>query len=221
MAEIESLDIAKLRAILRERPEIITGDGELMAAVREGVRENGVVDLGQRQRERLQNELSRTKATNQALISMAKANMAAQAQVHSAILAVLEANNLMALDRKLAGRVAGALSVDVIRVFLEGHAPLSNGAAIQGCSPGLIEALLGDKSERLGPIDTRFNDALYAGQAAGLRSEALARIEIADVPGVLCLAARDESAFSPEQGADLLHFFARVIERKIAPHLRP
>ena len=217
---IESLDIEAVRALLRENPEIVFGDAQTMAAVREGSRAEGVVDLGSHQRARLQRDVSRSKATNEALIAMAKANLAAQAQVHSAVLAVLEADTLNALDRKLAGRVAGALNVDIIRVFLEGHAPLHRGQAIQGCSPGLVEALLGDRSERLGLLDSRFSDALYAAQSAGLRSEALARIEIGDHQGVLCLASRDDSAFSPEQGADLLHFFARVLERRIAPHLR-
>jgi uncharacterized protein YigA (DUF484 family) len=220
MAEIETLNVENLREVLRNRPDIITGDSVLMGLVRDTARAEGVVDFGARKRERLERDASRTRATNEALVAMAKANLAAQAQVHSAILAVLEAPTLMALDRKLAGRVAGALSVDVIKVYLEGHDPLGNGLALQACSPGLVSALLGERSERLGQVDARFADALYGDQANSLRSEALTRIEVGDLTGVLCLAARDESAFTPDQGADLLHFFARVLERRIAPHLR-
>ncbi len=209
-----------LRAQLREDPEIVTGDPVLMAAVRDALAGESVVDLAQRARQKLEGELRRVRATNTALIDLAKANLAAQAQTHGAVLAVMEAESLTALDRKLSGRAAGALGVDVIRVFIEGHAPLKAGAAIQGCAPDLVDALVGTKAERLGPVDTRFADALYGPMGSGLRSEALARLEIGGRPGVLCLAARDGRAFTPDQGPDLLHFLARALERRIAPWLQ-
>jgi uncharacterized protein YigA (DUF484 family) len=56
------------------------------------------------------------------------------------------------------------------------------------------------------------------GRACALKR--LARMEIAGHPAALCLAARDGAAFTPDMGADLLHFFARVLERRITPWLR-
>ncbi|MFP4519344.1 MAG: DUF484 family protein [Oceanicaulis sp.] len=217
-AAADALEV--VRAQLRADPDIVTGDPVLMAAVRDALASERVVDLSKRAREKLERELSRVRATNAALIELAKANLAVQAQVHGAVLAVMEADSLSALDRKLAGRAAGALGVDVVRVFIEGHAPLKSGAAIQGCAPELVDALLGRKAERLGPVDTRFADALYGPQGPGLRSEALARMEIAGRPGVLCLGARDGRAFTPDQGADLLHFLARALERRLTPWLK-
>jgi hypothetical protein len=217
-ADDDSLEA--VRARLRAAPEIVTGDPALMASVRDALAGADVVDLSQRARVKLEHELKRAKATNEALIALAKANLAVQAQVHGAVLAVLEADSLTALDRKLSGRAAGALGVDIVRIFIEGHAPLKSGAAIQGCAPELVEALLGERSERLGQTDTRFADALYGPTGPGVRSEALARLEVGGRPGVLCLGARDETAFTPDQGADLLHFLARVLERRIAPWLK-
>jgi uncharacterized protein YigA (DUF484 family) len=182
--------------------------------------EDGVIDLAARQRSKLEGELARLRASNEALIALAKANLAAQAQTHAAVLAVMEAETLLALDRKLAGRVAGALTVDVVRVFLEGHAPLPAGQAIQPCAPEFTEALLGSKAERLGPIDTRYADALYAGKASSLRTEAIARLDVGGVAGALCLGSRDGDMFRPDQAADLLHFLARVLERRLAPWLK-
>ncbi|XBQ17430.1 MAG: DUF484 family protein [Oceanicaulis sp.] len=216
----DTLDIDALRAALRDRPDIVTGDPALMAVVRDALAGEGVVDLGARARQKLEAELAKVRATNTALIALAKANLAAQAQTHAAVLAVMEAETLSALDRKLAGRAAGALGVDAIRVFIEGHAPLKGGAAIQGCSPDLVDALMGEKAERLGPVDARFADALYGPVGTGLRSEALARLEVGGRPGVLCLGARDGKAFTPDQGADLLHFLARALERRLAPWLK-
>jgi uncharacterized protein YigA (DUF484 family) len=116
--------------------------------------------------------------------------------------------------------VAGALSVDKVRVLIEGCQPLDDGRAIIGCAPELVEALMKAKSERLGPIDPRFADAIYGGQGPGFRSEALVRMDIAGHPAALCLGARDQAAFTPDMGADLLHFFARVLERRITPWLK-
>ncbi|KAA5803497.1 DUF484 family protein [Alkalicaulis satelles] len=209
----------ELRAWLRQHPEVIAGDPDLLARVHEAVSASGVVDLGAHARKRLDAELARARATNAALIALAKANLAAQAQTHAAILAVLEAESLSALDRKLSGRAAGALSVDIIRIFIEGADPLPGGQAIRACSPELTDALLGKRAERLGPVDERFASALYEARASGLRSEALVRLELARRPAVLCLAARDARAFTPDQGADLLHVFARVLERRITPWL--
>lgn len=214
---IDALD--EVRARLRADPAIVTGDPALMAAVRDALAGESVVDLSKKAREKLEREVRKVRATNTALIALAKANLAVQAQVHGAVLAVLEADSLTALDRKLSGRAAGSLGVDIVRVFVEGHAPLKAGAAIQGCAPELVDALLGSKAERLGPIDTRFADALYGPMGPGLRSEALARLEFGGRPGVLCLGARNGETFSPDQGADLLHFLARVLERRITPWL--
>jgi len=182
--------------------------------------DDGVIDLAARQRAKLETELSRLRASNEALIALAKANLAAQAQTHAAVLAVMEAETLAALDRKLAGRVAGALGVDVVRVFIEGHAPLPAGQAIQPCAPDFAQALTGSKAERLGPVDGRYADALYGAKASALRCEAVALLDIAGVPGALCLASRDGEMFRPDQAADLLHFFARVLERRLAPWLK-
>lgn len=218
-AAADALD--DLRARLRASPDIVTGDPVLMAAVRDALADESVVDLSQRARQKLERELRRTRATNTAVIALAKANLAAQAQTHGAVLAVIESESLTALDRMLSGRAAGALGVDIVRVFIEGHAPLKSGAAIQACAPDLVDALVGETAERLGPVDTRFADALYGAMGSGLRSEALARLEIGGRPGVLCLAARDGRAFTPDHGADLLHFLARALERRITPWLKP
>ena len=181
---------------------------------------SAVVDINSAARERLHGEIRKLEATNGALVSIAKANLAAQAQTHNAVLAVLEAENLAGLDKKLAARVPGALNLSIVRVFIEGHAPLKSGESIIGAAPGLGESLLGDQPVKLGPVDRRFADALYAGEAGRVSSEALVRLDIAGRSGLLAMAARDKTAFSPDQGSDLVHFFARVIERQLAHFLR-
>lgn len=219
-SETSSLNVDALRAQLRARPDIVTADAQLMEMVRAALASDGVVDLASRQRRKVADELAQANASNAALIELSKANLAAQAQCHSAVLAVLEAENPAALDRKLEGRVAGALGVDKVKVLIEGCTLLPEPRALISCAPDLVASLVGAKGERLGPVDTRFADAVYGPQGPGLRSEALVRMDIAGHPAVLCLAARSDAAFTPDMGADLLHFLARVLERRITPWLR-
>ena len=88
-AEAAAAALDDLRARLRDNPEIVTGDHALMAAVRDALAGESVVDLSQRARQKLERELGRVRATNTALIELAKANLAVQAQVHGAVLAVM------------------------------------------------------------------------------------------------------------------------------------
>lgn len=181
--------------------------------------DDGVINLADRKADRLEREGVRLRASNAALVELAKANLAAQAQTHSAVLGVLDADSLLMLDRALAGPVATSLGVDLVRVFVEGQTPLPSGQSIRACAPGLTDALLGGKAEWIGPLDARYGDALYAPQAARLRSEARVGLDLANTRGVVCLASCDESVFTPGQAGDLLHFFARVLERQISPWL--
>ncbi|MEO1039192.1 MAG: DUF484 family protein [Pseudomonadota bacterium] len=195
-------------------------DHEPVGTDQPGGNSANVVDLASAQHSRLRAEASRLRATNEALIGLAKANLAAQAQTHAAVLAILEAESLSALDHKLGGRVAGALGVDAVRILIEGHQPLKSARCILGAAPGLSDMLLGEGAERLGRTDPRFADSLYGAQASRLGSQALCRFETAGHVGVLCLAAREPGAFEPEQSADLVHFLARVLERRMNPWLR-
>ena len=57
------------------------------------------------------------------------------------------------------------------------------------------------------------------GTATRARSEALLRLELPDGAGLLAFGAHDPDRFGPEQGVDLLTFFASVVQRLISRHL--
>ena len=216
-AETETApDEDDIRAFLLENPEFIRKDAELFSLLAGDRHGDGVVDLAAAARDKLLAEIRQLKALNEGLVETARANLAVQSQVHMALLAMLEADTLAGLDRKLSGRVAGALGVDVLRVFIENHAPLRAAESVLGAADGLIESVLGERVERLGPIEPRFADALYGPQGARVQSEALVRLEIGERRGVLALAARDASLFTPGQGTELLSFLARALERLLA-----
>lgn len=210
-----TVDADAVRAYLRDHPDLVREDGELLALIaRPGDRE-GVVDLGGAARDKLLEEVRQLKALNGGIVETARANLAIQSQVHMAVLGLLEAESLAALDRKVAGRVTGALGVDVVRVYIEGHAPLQQSESILGCAEGFVSDVLGQKIERLGAVVEDQARTLYAPQGARVQSEAIVRLDFNGHDGMLALAARDPHLFQMGQGTELLNFLARTIERLI------
>ncbi|MEA1941075.1 MAG: DUF484 family protein [Pseudomonadota bacterium] len=212
-------DAQSVRDYLRDHPDIVREDAELMALIAERDAADGVVDLGSAAREKLLEELRQLKALNEGIVETARANLATQAQIHMAVLALLEADSLAALDRKMSGRLTGALGVDVCRVLIEGHAPLKSGESLLGAAEGFVGDVLGDKVERLGPVDPEIAHALYGQQGARVKSEAIVRLDFHGHDGLMALAARDAHLFESGQGTELLNFLARAIERMIVQWL--
>lgn len=144
------LDADAVRDYLRAHPDVVREDAELLALIADRDSADGVVDLGSAARGKLLEELRQLKALNAGIVETARANLATQSQIHMALLALLEADSLAALDRKISGRLTGALGVDVCRVLIEGHAPLKSGESILGAAEGFVGDVLGEKVERLG-----------------------------------------------------------------------
>ena len=209
------LDSDAVRDFLVSNPSFVQEDAELFALLANRDPGEGVVDLGAAAREKLLTELRQLKALNEGIVETARANLATQAQVHMAVLALLEADSLTALDRKIAGRVPGALGVDLCRVFIEEHAPLRDAEAILPTAAGFTSDVLGQKVERLGPVQEAHANALYGPQGARVKSEAIVRLDFQGHDGLLAMAARDAHLFQSGQGTELLNFMARIVERLI------
>jgi len=209
------LDAARVRSFLLEHPDIVREDAELMAVLARRGADGSVVDLGTAARDRLVEDIHQLKALNEGIVETARANLATQAQIHMAVLALLEVDSLAALDRKISSRLTGALGVDVCRILIEGHSPLKSAESILGAAEGFVGELLEDKVERLGPIDPDKAVALYGQQGARVKSEAVVRLDFNGHDGLIALAARDAHLFEAGQGTELLNFLARAVERMI------
>lgn len=201
------------REAVIENPAIVLGDPALMNALLGSP--EGMSDIGAKAREGLQREIRRLKVANDSMIAIARSNLAAQARAHSAVLKVIDTPTLAALDRELAGPVASALGVEAVRVCLEGQTPLPRPMAILPAAPGLKAALLGEASDRMGAPDPRFAPGLYGPQAARIASEAVIALEGKGFTGLICLGARDEHTFRAGDAADLVHFLARAVEKRL------
>ena len=210
-----ALDTTGIRQFLIDHPDFVREDAELLGLIARRDGSGDVIDLGAAARDKLLEEIRQLKALNAGIVETARANLAIQSQIHMAVLALLEVDSLAALDRKISGRLTGALGVDVCRILIEGHAPLKKGESILGASEGFIGEVLGEKVERLGPVDPDRAHALYGQQGARVKSEAIVRLDFAGHDGLMALAARDAQLFQSGQGTELLNFMARAIERLI------
>jgi len=215
----ETPDADSVRAFLIGNPDFVREDAELFSLITETGRDDGAIDLGAAAREKLRCEIRQLKSLNASIVETARANLATQSQIHMALLALLEAETLSGLDKKLAGRLTGALGIDVCRVLIEGHAPLKNAESILGAAEGFVGDVLGDHVELLGPIDPANAHALYGQQGARVSSQAIVRLDFNGHDGLMALAARDAHLFQTGQGTELLNFLARAIERLVVQWL--
>ncbi|MBV1927370.1 MAG: DUF484 family protein, partial [Rhodobacteraceae bacterium] len=155
-------------------------------------------------------------------------NLAGTNQVHRAILRMLDPTKFESFLRDLGGEVSEILRVDVVTLVLE-SAQSNNDPAVQRlgevltvAEPGFIDSYLTQgRSSQPRQVTLRqvqgSSEVLYGEAANWVRSEACLRLDFGNgrLPGLLVLGAEDPHQFSPQQGTDLLTFFAGVFERSM------
>jgi len=180
---------------------------------------DGVADMQQYMLEQLRGEIENLRDCAQDVIETSRTNMSIQTRTHTAVLAMLSANNFEQLVRVISEDFPLLLDIDVARIGFE---PTSiPNIALQ--SPTLNSFLPGDVDRHLGPDqdvllmrDVADNGALF-GEGYGLvHSAALARLRPGHKTptGLIALGSRG-SAFYPGQGTELIGFLARILERCI------
>lgn len=219
-----------IRRMILADPELVLADGEVMRALIGAEAQGGrqVVDLRARLVERLEDRLEKLRRTHRTVIAAAYENVSGTAQVHRAVLALLEVTRLTEFLAILTRDVPGMLGVEECRFCLE--AEVDGAGPAQGLSDGLggrvlalplgtVEAyLMIDGEQAPGPVVLRTappESEMLFGPAARTRSEALIRLDFAGLPGLVAFGARDPERFQPHHGTDLLTFFGGVVERVI------
>ncbi len=218
-----------LREKIIAQPDVILADQDLMRALisaNERAMGNNIVDLRGIAMDRLEARLERLEDTHRSVIAAAYENLAGTNQVHRAILRMLDPVEFESFLRDLGGDVATILRVDCIKLVLESvqndadPAVQRLGDVLSVADPGFVERYL--TSDRRGPVrqvtlrqihegDTR----IYGREAEFMRSEACLLLDFGEdrLPGLLVMGSEDPHQFSPQQGTDLLSFFAGIFER--------
>ena len=208
-----------MKSLLRGNPDWLRGDPQLLAELGLRLDAANIVDFGPVALSRVSAAHQRESSARKRLETMARANFAAQTQTHAAVIDVLEsdcladmADRVDQLARLRFGLAFGGLAV-------EGGATPSGWVTLV---EGQTDLILGDAVKaRLGRLPTA--GGLFGALGPVIESAALARLTMwkPSRQGVIAFGAVDGDAFTPEMGAELVVFLARVVERTAERWPRP
>ncbi len=218
---------------LRERiiaaPESLLDDAAIMRALvaaNERAMGSNVVDLRGIAMDRLESRLDRLEDTHRSVIAAAYENLAGTNQINRAVLRLLDANKFETFLKDLGGDIADILRVDSLKLVLESEHREADpalerlGDVVRAAPKGYIDdyvSLGRGNAERQVTLRQVHPDhsGLYGRKAEYIRSEACLKLDFGPNrrPGMLLLGSEDPHHFSPQQGTDLLTFFAGVFER--------
>ena len=212
-------------------PDLILDDRDVMRAlITANDRQMGgnIVDMRGIAMERLEARLDRLEDTHRSVIAAAYENLAGTNQIHRAILRMLDPLEFEPFLKDLGGEVAQILRVDVIKLVLESkqndREPVIRrlGEVLSVAEPGFVEDFIA--SGREAPIRavtlrqvSHGDGRVYGTRAEFIRSEACLKLDFGPgrLPGLLVMGSEDPHQFTPQQGTDLLAFFAGVFERSM------
>ncbi|MDP6706353.1 MAG: DUF484 family protein [Alphaproteobacteria bacterium] len=218
----------EIKAYLRAHPEFLCDNPELVETLTPPAINGSdqVRDLQQYMVLKSRDELRHLRAQQEALVDTSRANQAIQAQVHSAVLTLVEARSFEHLIHLVTTELAQTLDVDVVTICVEttAEAPVGRAktAGVYVLEPHGVDSRIGQGREVLLANDVPADPEVF-GPAAGLvRSQALARLRAGrrTPEGLLALGSRDREKFHPGQGAELLNFLAALLERLIRGWLK-
>jgi uncharacterized protein YigA (DUF484 family) len=197
---------------LRDHASLIRDDAELLGDLGLWVKASNIVEFGPAALARLSAAKTREKAARRQLEATARANFAAQAQTHAAVIDLLEARNHADLARRVdeIARLRFGLAAGVIAMELPGGLP----AGWLPLPPDGADGLLGAAGlARMGVPGAA--QVLFGDQAETVASIAMVRMAIwaPARQAVLIFGSPEPEGFTREMGAELVAFLARVVER--------
>ncbi|WP_045391391.1 DUF484 family protein [Falsirhodobacter sp. alg1] len=212
------------RAHILSQPELVLEDADVMRALiaaGDAQRGHNVIDLRGAAMQRLTSELDTLQDTHRHVIAAAYENVAGTAQIHRAILQLLDPPSFPALLTTLEHDMAQTLRVDSLRLVLETSEDEPD-PALDKFDNVLCTAPAGfiaDYAGREGPVILRPAsggvETIYGDRTRWIKSEALLLLDLGQgrLPGMLALGAADEGQFHSGQGSELLTFFTGVFQR--------
>jgi len=208
----EPVDLEGLRALIRTHSEWLRQDTELLAELRLREEPANVVEFGPIALSRVSEAHQRESSERRRLEAVARANYAAQAQTHAAVIDLMEADSLEDLATRLdeLARTRFGLALGSIAIEGDGGAPPGWTLLVQG----QVDSIMGShRLSRLGRCPTAVG--LFGAVAPQIGSAALLRLQIwrPARQGVVAFGAFDPLAFTEDMGAELVTFLARVVER--------
>jgi uncharacterized protein YigA (DUF484 family) len=207
------LEPAAVRRFLSDNPEFLTRDDGLLGELGLKIAAGNVVDFGPAALARVHAAHQREATQRQQIEETARANFAAQAQTHGAVVDLLDARNHSDLARRveeLAQQRFG-LAAGVIALETDGHPPAGWKMLVEG----QVDMILGGSQRlaRMGFAPTALG--LFGDGAETIQSMAMVRMALWEPSrqALLAFGSADPESFTEDMGAELVAFLARVVER--------
>ena len=221
----ETLAAAQVVGYLKSHPDFLVRHPELAEVLAPPGRDqgdggDGIVDLQRYMVERLRGEVAAMAESRDKLVTVGRTNLAAQARVHQAVLALLEARSFEHLIETATTDLAVMLDLDAVAVGVEQATedmpPVRLGGIFQ-LEPGTVDAEIGPGRAIMLREDIDGDPAVFGAAAGLIRSEALIRLEISrkTPPALLALGSRKAEQFHPGQGTELMSFLAQALALSI------
>jgi len=224
-------DLGHIRNLLIENPGIVLEAPSVMRALIAATdfgNDGNIVDLRAVALDRMETRLSRLENTHRSVVAAAYENVAGMSRVHRAILRMLDSVGFDDFLQGLEGEVAEILRVDCLRLVLE-TGPGVDDHLVERPPDGLciVESgfvarhMAGGRKDAERTAVLRSTDlaaeSIHGHGNGGIRSEAVLRLDFGKglPPGMLAMGSKDPDHFRPGDGADLLIFFAAVLERAV------
>lgn len=205
-------DWKTVSAFLREHAGLIREDADLLSDLGLWIKAANIVEFGPAALARLSAAKTREKAARRQLEATARANFAAQAQTHAAVVDLMEARNHADLARRVdeIARLRFGLVAGVIGLEIPGGVP----AGWRTLPAEGADGLLGGAGLALmGPPGSA--QTLFGEQAEDVASIAMVRMAIWTPArqGILVFGSPQTEGFTGDMGVELVAFLARVVER--------
>lgn len=201
-----------IRAFLRAHPDFLRQDEALLNDL--GLRPDAanLVDFGPAAIAKASAAHKREASVRKQLEALAKANFAAQAQTHAAVIDLLEARNHSDLARRVDELSTLRLGLAGAAVALEG--PARTPAGWVALVEGQVDLVLGSQKVALMGFHAPALP-LFGERAASVKSMALVRLGLwaPTRQGILAFGSPDANGFTSDMGSELVAFLARVFER--------
>ncbi|MBJ7412392.1 MAG: DUF484 family protein [Phenylobacterium sp.] len=206
------IDPSAVRRFLADNPDFLKADQGLLAELGLTVASSSnVVEFAPMARVHAAHQ---REAEQRALLEeIARANFAAQAQTHGAVVDLLDARNLSDLARRVddLARTRFGLAAGMIALECEGLPPAGWRSLVEGQVDLILDGPR--RMARMGFAPTALG--LFAPDAGEIRSMAMVRMAMWEPSrqGLLAFGSASPDDFTPDMGAELVAFLARVVER--------
>ena len=209
------IDASVARKFLMQNPDFLINNPDLYSILTPPDRSKGdrIVDFQNIMIEKIKKNLKDLQHNQGHLIDTSRNNLTTQAQVHEAVLCLLETEALNHIGHIVTQDWADMLHIDVIRICFEVDHPINPPALkeITLLQKGRVNEYLNQEDIILLRGEANVSEDIFGPAKPLVKTEALIKIPKTkyNPPGILAFGSRDLDMFYPGQGTELLRFLGK------------